>query len=86
MKLRFTLQSCADEKWGDWRPHLSMILSNLIDNDDLDVKSITSLGDSLGKFFKFLYFSMQYVVFLAFYLMGLGSSIFKKNAILVSKH
>lgn len=36
-----------DEKWGDWRPHLAMILSNTSQRPDLDRKSITTLGDSL---------------------------------------
>ncbi|XP_077284165.1 endoplasmic reticulum export factor secretory 16 [Arctopsyche grandis] len=36
-----------DEKWGDWRPHLAMILSNTSQRPELDKKSITSLGDTL---------------------------------------
>ncbi|XP_071821295.1 uncharacterized protein [Apostichopus japonicus] len=41
--------SCTDEKWGDWRPHLAMILSNLRSSDsELGIKSITALGDSLA--------------------------------------
>lgn len=36
-----------DEKWGDWRPHLSMILSNTTQRPELHHKSIASLGDSL---------------------------------------
>ncbi|XP_038046438.1 protein transport protein Sec16A-like [Patiria miniata] len=40
--------SCADEKWGDWRPHLAMILSNLSQDSELDMKSIITLGDSLA--------------------------------------
>ncbi|XP_073828692.1 endoplasmic reticulum export factor secretory 16 isoform X9 [Musca autumnalis] len=36
-----------DEKWGDWRPHLSMILSNTSQKPELDRKAITTLGDSL---------------------------------------
>ncbi|XP_075226850.1 endoplasmic reticulum export factor secretory 16 isoform X2 [Lycorma delicatula] len=38
---------CADKKWGDWRPHLAMMLSNPSGNPDLDRKSIITLGDSL---------------------------------------
>jgi len=38
----------ADEKWGDWRPHLSIILSNPTARPELDRKSIITLGDSLG--------------------------------------
>ena len=39
----------ADEKWGDWRPHLAIILSNIGHRPDLDMKSIVTLGDTLGK-------------------------------------
>ncbi|KAL3871831.1 hypothetical protein ACJMK2_039803 [Sinanodonta woodiana] len=38
----------VEEKWGDWRPHLAMILSNQSHKPDLDRKSITSLGDTLA--------------------------------------
>lgn len=38
-----------DERWGDWRPHLAMILSNQSSRHELDRKSITTLGDTLGK-------------------------------------
>lgn len=37
----------ADEKWGDWRPHLAMILSNTSQRPELDLKAITTLGDTL---------------------------------------
>lgn len=37
----------ADEKWGDWRPHLAMILSNTSQRPELERKSITTLGDTL---------------------------------------
>ncbi|XP_071948178.1 uncharacterized protein [Antedon mediterranea] len=40
--------SCSDVNWGDWRPHLAMVLSNLSSNAELDKKSIITLGDSLG--------------------------------------
>ncbi|KAL9882170.1 endoplasmic reticulum export factor secretory 16 isoform 1-T2 [Glossina fuscipes fuscipes] len=36
-----------DQKWGDWRPHLSMILSNTSQKPELDRRAITTLGDSL---------------------------------------
>ena len=42
-------QSVGDERWGDWRPHLAMILSNQTSRDDLDRKSISTLGDTLGE-------------------------------------
>lgn len=41
---------CADERWGDWRPHLAMILSNSSDRPQLEHKAITTLGDTLGIF------------------------------------
>ncbi|XP_056012236.1 protein transport protein Sec16A-like isoform X4 [Ostrea edulis] len=52
----FQLMSCrqpaavtcvVDEKWGDWRPHLAMILSNPTGRD-IDRKSIMTLGDTLA--------------------------------------
>ncbi|KAK6315704.1 hypothetical protein J4Q44_G00132280 [Coregonus suidteri] len=38
---------CGDEKWGDWRPHLAMVLSNLTHTLDLDTRTITTMGDTL---------------------------------------
>uniref|UniRef100_A0A8C4QKH2 Protein transport protein sec16 n=1 Tax=Eptatretus burgeri TaxID=7764 RepID=A0A8C4QKH2_EPTBU len=40
--------SCCDERWGHWRPHLAMVLSNLTGNPDLDRRTITTLGDTLA--------------------------------------
>ncbi|CAH1786045.1 unnamed protein product [Owenia fusiformis] len=37
----------ADDAWGDWRPHLAMILSNS-SKPDMDRRSITTLGDTLA--------------------------------------
>lgn len=37
-----------DDKWGDWRPHLAMIISNCTDKPDLVKRSIMTLGDSLA--------------------------------------
>ncbi|XP_030622990.1 protein transport protein Sec16A isoform X2 [Chanos chanos] len=39
---------CGDEKWGDWRPHLAMVLSNLTHALDLDTRTITTMGDTLA--------------------------------------
>nr|CAD7610358.1 unnamed protein product [Timema genevievae] len=39
---------CADEKWGDWRPHLAMILSNCSQRPDLLRRAVIILGDTLG--------------------------------------
>ncbi|CAL1294280.1 unnamed protein product [Larinioides sclopetarius] len=38
----------ADKKWGDWRPHLAMILANPSGQPDVDSRSITTLGDTLA--------------------------------------
>ncbi|KAM8827937.1 protein transport protein Sec16A isoform 1-T2 [Spinachia spinachia] len=38
---------CGEEKWGDWRPHLAMVLSNLTHTVDLDTRTITTMGDTL---------------------------------------
>ncbi|CRL07507.1 CLUMA_CG020473, isoform A [Clunio marinus] len=45
------MPSCVtnlDDKWGDWRPHLAMIISNCTDKPDLVKRSIMALGDSLA--------------------------------------
>ncbi|KAL8174554.1 UNVERIFIED_CONTAM: hypothetical protein K2H54_048798 [Gekko kuhli] len=39
---------CGDEKWGDWRPHLAMVLSNLTHNVDVELRTITTMGDTLA--------------------------------------
>ncbi|XP_078498043.1 protein transport protein Sec16A isoform X2 [Lissotriton helveticus] len=39
---------CGDEKWGDWRPHLAMVLSNLTNNMDVETRTITTMGDTLA--------------------------------------
>ncbi|KAM6400148.1 protein transport protein Sec16A isoform 3-T3 [Rhynochetos jubatus] len=39
---------CGDEKWGDWRPHLAMVLSNLTNNVDLESRTIATMGDTLA--------------------------------------
>ncbi|XP_056146777.1 protein transport protein Sec16A isoform X2 [Lampris incognitus] len=39
---------CGEEKWGDWRPHLAMVLSNLTHTVDLDTRTITTMGDTLA--------------------------------------
>uniref|UniRef100_H9GEQ2 Protein transport protein sec16 n=1 Tax=Anolis carolinensis TaxID=28377 RepID=H9GEQ2_ANOCA len=38
---------CGDEKWGDWRPHLAMVLSNLTNNMDVETRTIITMGDTL---------------------------------------
>ncbi|XP_072209138.1 protein transport protein Sec16A isoform X6 [Excalfactoria chinensis] len=39
---------CGDEKWGDWRPHLAMVLSNLTNNVDLESRTMATMGDTLA--------------------------------------
>lgn len=38
----------AAEKWGHWRPHLAMILSNPSTCPEADAQSVTILGDALA--------------------------------------
>ncbi|KAM5146627.1 protein transport protein Sec16A isoform 2-T2 [Mantella aurantiaca] len=38
---------CGDEKWGDWRPHLAMVLSNITNNLDVPTRTMTTMGDTL---------------------------------------
>ena len=40
------MKQCGDTRWGDWRPHLAMILSNTV-TTELNSRSIITLGDSL---------------------------------------
>lgn len=40
--------TCLDDKWGDWRPHLAMIISNCTDKPELVKRSILALGESLA--------------------------------------
>lgn len=37
-----------DDKWGDWRPHLAMIINNCNGKPELVKRSIIALGDSLA--------------------------------------
>ena len=40
------VKECADSSWGDWRPHLAMILSNPSAKEGLDSRSIMTLGEA----------------------------------------
>ena len=42
-------QCCGDEQWGDWRPHLAVILSNQGGDPELYQRTIVTMGDTLGK-------------------------------------
>ncbi|XP_066150746.1 protein transport protein Sec16B isoform X3 [Euwallacea fornicatus] len=46
-KMPAVVTCASDEKWGDWRPHLAMILSNSSQRPELNCKAITQLGDTL---------------------------------------
>ncbi|XP_017289223.1 protein transport protein Sec16B [Kryptolebias marmoratus] len=39
---------CGNEKWGDWRPHLAVMLSNETENTAVRQKAIITMGDSLA--------------------------------------
>lgn len=39
---------CGSEKWGDWRPHLAMILSNETGEPAVKQKAIATMGDTLA--------------------------------------
>uniref|UniRef100_A0A8D2L764 Protein transport protein sec16 n=1 Tax=Varanus komodoensis TaxID=61221 RepID=A0A8D2L764_VARKO len=39
---------CGDEKWGDWKPHLAVILSNQVGDPGLNSKAIVTMGDTLA--------------------------------------
>ncbi|XP_062990195.1 protein transport protein Sec16B isoform X2 [Elgaria multicarinata webbii] len=38
----------GDEKWGDWKPHLAVILSNEVGDAELNPKAIVTMGDTLA--------------------------------------
>lgn len=39
---------CGDKQWGDWRPHLAVILSNQGGDSDLHQRAIVTMGDTLA--------------------------------------
>eukprot|EP00062_Callorhinchus_milii_P017240 gi/632969374/ref/XP_007901053.1/ PREDICTED: protein transport protein Sec16A isoform X2 [Callorhinchus milii] len=39
---------CGEEKWGHWRPHLAMVLSNLSNGLELNRRTMTTMGDTLA--------------------------------------
>ncbi|XP_074524754.1 protein transport protein Sec16B [Halichoeres trimaculatus] len=40
--------SCGKEKWGDWRPHLAVMLSNETGEPAVQQRSIITMGDTLA--------------------------------------
>lgn len=39
---------CGDKQWGDWRPHLAVILSNQGGDTELHQRTIVTMGDTLA--------------------------------------
>ncbi|CAH6789344.1 protein transport protein Sec16B [Phodopus roborovskii] len=39
---------CGDKQWGDWRPHLAVILSNQAGDTEVYQRAIVSMGDALA--------------------------------------
>ncbi|XP_051481002.1 protein transport protein Sec16B isoform X2 [Apus apus] len=39
---------CGDATWGDWRPHLAVLLSNKVGDMELNHRAIISMGDTLA--------------------------------------
>ncbi|NXD40547.1 SC16B protein, partial [Copsychus sechellarum] len=39
---------CGDATWGDWRPHLAVILSNKVGDTELNRRAIVTMGDTLA--------------------------------------
>ncbi|XP_026160393.1 protein transport protein Sec16B isoform X2 [Mastacembelus armatus] len=39
---------CGNEKWGDWRPHLAVMLSNETGDPAIQQKAIITMGDTLA--------------------------------------
>uniref|UniRef100_A0A669DZ25 Protein transport protein sec16 n=1 Tax=Oreochromis niloticus TaxID=8128 RepID=A0A669DZ25_ORENI len=39
---------CGNEKWGDWRPHLAVMLSNETGDPAIQQKAIVTMGDTLA--------------------------------------
>ncbi|XP_015744071.1 protein transport protein Sec16B isoform X1 [Python bivittatus] len=39
---------CGDDKWGDWRPHLAVMLSNQVGDLGLNSRAIITMGDTLA--------------------------------------
>ncbi|KFV58915.1 Protein transport protein Sec16B, partial [Gavia stellata] len=39
---------CGDATWGDWRPHLAVMLSNKVGDMELNHRAIVTMGDTLA--------------------------------------
>ncbi|NWW92914.1 SC16B protein, partial [Rhynochetos jubatus] len=40
--------SCGNATWGDWRPHLAVMLSNKVGDMELNHRAIVTMGDTLA--------------------------------------
>ncbi|XP_071488787.1 uncharacterized protein [Diadema antillarum] len=76
--------SCSDEKWGDWRPHLAMVMSNLTSSADVGYKSVLTLGDSLAS--RGLLHASQFCYLMAQIGFGIYSKKTTKIVLLGSSH
>lgn len=47
--MMFYSQCYGKEKWGDWRPHLAIMLSNETGDPAIQQKAIVTMGDTLGR-------------------------------------
>ncbi|NXO26111.1 SC16B protein, partial [Cisticola juncidis] len=39
---------CGDAAWGDWKPHLAVMLSNKVGDTELNHRAIVTMGDTLA--------------------------------------
>ncbi|XP_010022921.1 PREDICTED: protein transport protein Sec16B, partial [Nestor notabilis] len=39
---------CGDATWGDWRPHLAVLLSNKVGDMEMNHRAIVTMGDTLA--------------------------------------
>ncbi|XP_074858745.1 protein transport protein Sec16B isoform X1 [Carettochelys insculpta] len=39
---------CGDSRWGDWRPHLAVMLSNQVGDAEMNHRAIVTMGDTLA--------------------------------------
>ena len=42
------MQCCGQEKWGDWKPHLAVMLANETADPGVQRKAVVAMGDTLG--------------------------------------
>ncbi|XP_028667339.2 protein transport protein Sec16B isoform X2 [Erpetoichthys calabaricus] len=40
--------NCGDDRWGDWKPHLAMMLSNQTSDPDVYQKAVITMADTLA--------------------------------------